>query len=278
MPPNMVEHRVEKWNMLSLDFWAYSPMYVRSVLPPPVPNDLPAHVNPSVFTWEDAFEDLLAASQGQPLHPIEDLYRKRLSLMAKFPFGEPPYSFRHRLLRGRLAYLPAVASFGIADDGTLQPTSSLVDGKTAFDYLEHEVSKLESYMDEMMEGFRREAAGTQLSEQRQPDHEEDLFSAIASVFSVPKNLLQDPEQDTRPSNFLSPAMAARVDNTRTKVEKEEGVDHLGNKWQTTTTTYYTEDGKELANTVFQKHVGHQDLKASTTNEKETGKKDGWFWK
>ncbi|KAL6850869.1 hypothetical protein ACO1O0_007995 [Amphichorda felina] len=80
----------------SLMFTSYSPLALRQ-LPQPVPNDLPEGLDGSIFTFEDAFEDLLAMSMGQPLPDINQRYEQRKLLRHMFPSGEPKWFWIRRL-------------------------------------------------------------------------------------------------------------------------------------------------------------------------------------
>ncbi|TFA97975.1 hypothetical protein CCMA1212_010301 [Trichoderma ghanense] len=81
---------------VSVASWSYSPLNLRH-LKQPVPNDLPPQCDPSVFTFEDAFEDLLAVSQGRPLPDIKDRYNQRQLLRQMFSNGEPTWFWLRRL-------------------------------------------------------------------------------------------------------------------------------------------------------------------------------------
>lgn len=73
----------------------YHPARLRD-LPQPVPNDLPEGAE-SIFTFEDAFEDLLAVSQDQPLPNIYEKLGQRKLLKQVFPTGEPSLFWIKRL-------------------------------------------------------------------------------------------------------------------------------------------------------------------------------------
>jgi hypothetical protein len=92
-------------SLRSLFFSSYSPASLRH-LPQPIPNDLPSHVDGSIFTFEDAFEDLLAVSQGQALPDIQQKYQQRKLLQQMFPDGEPSWFWMRRLRASGLLYLP----------------------------------------------------------------------------------------------------------------------------------------------------------------------------
>ncbi|KAL6864324.1 hypothetical protein J3F83DRAFT_160577 [Trichoderma novae-zelandiae] len=81
---------------VSVASWSYSPLNLRH-LKQPVPNDLPPQCDSSVFTFEDAFEDLLAVSQGRPLPDIKSRYNQRQLLRQMFSNGEPTWFWLRRL-------------------------------------------------------------------------------------------------------------------------------------------------------------------------------------
>jgi hypothetical protein len=82
--------------MAAIAYSSYSPLALRDI-PPPKPNDAPSDLDTSIFTFEDAFEDLLAVSQGQPLPDIRSRYEQRKLLRSMFPTGEPAYFWLRRL-------------------------------------------------------------------------------------------------------------------------------------------------------------------------------------
>lgn len=93
--------------LASLLFSSYSPANLRR-LPQPVPNDLPSHLDSSIFTFEDAFEDLLIVSQGDPLPDIKHKYCNRMLTRRIFPQGEPMWSWLRRLeISGHLSTDPS---------------------------------------------------------------------------------------------------------------------------------------------------------------------------
>ncbi|EWZ38401.1 uncharacterized protein FOBCDRAFT_38141 [Fusarium oxysporum Fo47] len=83
-------------SMTSIAFSSYSPLALRD-MPQPRPNDAPSDIDTSVFTFEDAFEDLLAESQGKELPDIKSRYEQRKLLRSMYPDGEPAYFWLHRL-------------------------------------------------------------------------------------------------------------------------------------------------------------------------------------
>ncbi|PTB66565.1 hypothetical protein BBK36DRAFT_1118876 [Trichoderma citrinoviride] len=116
------ESRPLALDTVSVASWPYAPFNLRH-LKQPVPNDLPPQCDSSVFTFEDAFEDLLAVSQGQPLPDIRSRYDQRQLLRQMFSNGEPTWFWLRRLesqgllrrpTREELYYRPR--NFGLLED------------------------------------------------------------------------------------------------------------------------------------------------------------------
>ncbi|KAF4963984.1 hypothetical protein FSARC_8053 [Fusarium sarcochroum] len=87
-------------SMASVVYSSHSPLALRD-MPQPRPNDAPYNLDASIFTFEDAFEDLLAVSQGQPLPDINSRYEQRRLLRSMFPTGGEPGWFWLRRLRSQ---------------------------------------------------------------------------------------------------------------------------------------------------------------------------------
>ncbi|KAK6210240.1 hypothetical protein QIS74_11824 [Colletotrichum tabaci] len=76
----------------------YSPLRLHD-LPQPTPKDLPKGADPTLFGFEDAFEDLLMVSSGQDLPEINERVRFRKECRESFPHGLPPILWLHQLTR-----------------------------------------------------------------------------------------------------------------------------------------------------------------------------------
>lgn len=87
-------------NELGWVFWAatspYSPLNLKH-LPQPIPNDAPLELQDGTFTFEDAFEDLLAVTAGRQLVDINTKYETRKLLRQMFPSGEDAAFWVRRL-------------------------------------------------------------------------------------------------------------------------------------------------------------------------------------
>lgn len=87
-------------NELSWVIWAatspYSPLNLGH-LPQPIPADAPPALQDGVFTFEDAFEDLLTVTAGRRLPDIGTKYETRKMLSQMFPYGEDAAFWVRRL-------------------------------------------------------------------------------------------------------------------------------------------------------------------------------------
>ncbi|TDZ27160.1 hypothetical protein C8035_v011979 [Colletotrichum spinosum] len=76
----------------------YSPLHLRD-MPQPTPKDIPEGADPTLFGFEDAFEDLLMVSSGQSLPDINERHRVKKEWRDSFPRGLPPILWLHQLTR-----------------------------------------------------------------------------------------------------------------------------------------------------------------------------------
>ncbi|KAI8176036.1 hypothetical protein K4K51_006941 [Colletotrichum sp. SAR 10_75] len=76
----------------------YSPLALRD-MPQPRPRDLPTDADPTLFGFEDAFEDLLMVTSGQGLPDIHERHRVKKEWREQFPRGLPPILWLHQLTR-----------------------------------------------------------------------------------------------------------------------------------------------------------------------------------
>lgn len=85
---------------------AYNPSALTH-LPRPVPKDLPHGFDSSVFTFNDAFEDLLEVSRGNALPSIKSRYDQSCLLKRMYPDGEPTWFWIQRLQSQGLVDVPS---------------------------------------------------------------------------------------------------------------------------------------------------------------------------
>ncbi|KAH6603440.1 hypothetical protein Trco_008215 [Trichoderma cornu-damae] len=203
---------------VSVASWSYSPANLRH-LRQPVPNDLPPQCDSTVFTFEDAFEDLLAVSQGQPLPDIKSKYSQRQLLRQMFSNGEPTWFWLRRLESQGLLRRPTrdelyrPRNFGLSEDRDYPESlpSSWNDWSRLHEELDRTAAKVwkgvasgekpdgqadgNSFFDEVQQTCRRledSIYGPNKSHQedhdgqhrsRLPDHFDDLFSSLRSSFA-----------------------------------------------------------------------------------------------
>ena len=152
-------------NLLGLRSVLSSPYYSPSSLadlPQPIPNDVPAHLDKTVFTFEDAFEDLLSVAQGHRLPDIEHKYKQRQLLRQMFPDREPGWFFLKRLEASGLLHVSSPPS--LAPEQLPRPDAS-------WESLHHQ---LEERADEV---WGRERS-------QQPTHREGTFSRIFDLEKI----------------------------------------------------------------------------------------------
>lgn len=75
---------------------SYSPLNLGH-LPQPIPRDAPVDCEPGVFTFQDAFEDLLAVSSGYRLLDMQARYERSKVFRQMYPHGEDAASWVRRL-------------------------------------------------------------------------------------------------------------------------------------------------------------------------------------
>jgi hypothetical protein len=148
----------------------------------------------SIFTFEDAFEDLLAVSQGQKLPDIKMKHDQRSLLRRIFPEGEPASYWVQRLMSqglvdrnidvpnlvtglaraidddvGRIASLATRAMLPNRDTQGESPWDSFMD---QFSATPDQVARRN---DDSEEHFDAKAS------KREPDHFEEMFSQLQSA-------------------------------------------------------------------------------------------------
>ncbi|KAL7894192.1 hypothetical protein HDV63DRAFT_390034 [Trichoderma sp. SZMC 28014] len=203
---------------VSVASWSYSPANLRH-LQQPVPNDLPAQCDSSVFTFEDAFEDLLTVSQGRPLPDIKSRYNQRQLLRQMFSHGEPTWFWLRRLESQGLLRRPSrdelyrPQNFGLLEDH-VEPAftePNWNDWSKLHEELDRKAAevwkgvtdreedngqpKSHSFFDDVHQTFkqledtfygRNDSHQEERSNQHQkrlPDHFDDLFSSLSSTFA-----------------------------------------------------------------------------------------------
>lgn len=283
----------------------------------PVPSDLPSHLDASVLTFQDAFEDLLAVSNGRPLPDINWRYQQSQLLRQMYPHGEPTWLWIRRLesqgliRRPRKSLIlssaePAWAEFqrdleeGVEDfwrgikDGVKDPKN-----KEAID----EVGKA---FRELRDQFAGPADSTSPSKSQQmgqkkdqPDDFDELFSAIKSAYAdgqgawdafkktvnedVPRHMEKfERRMEEKFKEYKLPLNGPDLKENE-KEEKSEYVDIFGYKHTTVKRKTYDENGKEVgSSTIITIRRDEKDTPTSIENNDgrpnaDDKPKKGWFW-
>ncbi|RFU72249.1 hypothetical protein TARUN_10003 [Trichoderma arundinaceum] len=213
-----VESHPQALDTVSVASWSYSPANLRH-LRQPVPNDLPPQCDSTVFTFEDAFEDLLTVSQGQPLPDIKSKYNQRQLLRQMFSNGEPTWFWLRRLESQGLLRRPTrdelyrPRNFGLLEDSA-EPEfsrSNWNDWSKLHEELDRKAAEVwkgvtssekpnghangGNFFDEIHQTFKqledgfygrnrsRQEDHDSQHQKSLPDHFDDLFSSLSSSFA-----------------------------------------------------------------------------------------------
>lgn len=267
----------------------YSPLNLHH-LSQPVPRDAPSNIDASIFTFEDAFEDLLAMSQGQPLPEIDARYEQRKLLRSMFPESEPPFFWLRRLKSQGLLEMP-------------EPRHWLRQAESTWDQFHHELDRRAANVwraatgedsrntrnvyddvDDFPETFRERSEARQ--RRREPDHFDDFFSSIRSSFS---------ESQSSWDNFVKSFHDSPLDkfqqekyDRNQETAKDEYVDRFGYLHSKVTVKMLDEDGNQIGSQTHytvrpaEKQDGeskhHDDDKSGIQSSAKVETKTGWFWK
>lgn len=283
-------------SLRSVFFSSYSPSNLRH-LPQPVPNDLSSNIDGSIFTFEDAFEDLLAVSQGQALPDIEHKYQQRRLLQQMFPDGEPSWFWMRRLRASGLLYLPepqhqedrapnwealhqelerkAAKVWGRQprDESTIWGDMGLNDAMRAFGSMFGEVERTVGNLDDAFRG--RSRAGEpreqpQPTEQpgREPDTFDEFFSHVQSAYESGQKswdtlMKAIANGDTRYETSRSAAPETKIEESR-----DEHVDKLGYIHSRVTRRETDSEGNEISrSTSYQMYPAPAEQKSEAEPER-----------
>ncbi|KAF5004075.1 hypothetical protein FDECE_9418 [Fusarium decemcellulare] len=297
-------------SMASVALSSYSPLTLRD-MPQPRPSDVPSNLDASIFTFEDAFEDLLAVSHGQELPDITTRYEQRKLLRSMFPSGEPAWFWLRRLNSQGL----------LEDSGPGQLMKSAANYN--WDQLHRELDRRAAAVwraamgeQDREEGFgdfsRRERKAEdddfhghnpllEDSEQnrrprREPDHFDDLFSSIQSSFSSAQStwdsFVKSINEAPPSSSGKKHEPAESEDGEKQVVTKDEYVDRFGYLHSKTTVKMLDEEGNEIGSQTHytvrpaekdeqpkgEKYQGQDGEGSGIKAEGRLETKTGWFWK
>jgi hypothetical protein len=157
----------------------YSPIRLASTMPrQPCPRDLEPGMDPTMFTFVDAFEDLLLVSSGRPMMDLCERYDMNRTLARMYPTGEHPFSWFSRL-----------QSQGLS-------RSYFQDKHRSAREPEDEWGRMMWKDDSRQEGETRETAPTgvpqpPIEQDRRDEHQRDFFGELDRVFKHLGKVLQD---------------------------------------------------------------------------------------
>lgn len=300
-------------SLSSIVFSSYSPLALRS-LPQPVPNDAPPNVDPKAFTFEDAFEDLLAVSKGQPLPDITSRYEQRKLLRSMFPEGEPAWFWMRRLRsqgllespnRGpllRLSNSPDWDTFHRELDRRAANVWRAATGESEdetdeggiFSELGHVMKKidqgiLDSYFSHSKSLDNHDAEDGQ-QQRRDAENFDDFFSSIHSTFQSGQkswDAFIKTITESQSARLQKPSTVVNTDQTKQTVIDDEYVDRFGYLHKTVTVKTFDEDGNEIGKetriSVRPANKQPEDRSEDQASSQHTaigheGEKSGWFWK
>ncbi|KAI8667398.1 hypothetical protein NCS56_00875600 [Fusarium sp. Ph1] len=296
-------------SMASVALSSYSPLALRD-MPQPRPSDAPSNLDASIFTFEDAFEDLLAVSQGQPLPDITTRYEQRKLLRSMFPTGEPAWFWMRRLRSQGLLEDTGPSQWMKSANQNWEQFHRELDRRAAnvwraamgeeerqdrLDDLPRREQKDED------EGFHGHNPLLEDSEQhrqrrREPDNFDEFFSSVQSSFSDAQSTWDSFVKaitEGHPSSFdRKPLSDKPADDEKRVVTKDEYVDRFGYLHSKTTVKTLDEEGNEIGSeTHYTVRPAEEDEKNAESNEqakdgegsgiKAEGRvetKTGWFWK
>ncbi|KAG6001781.1 hypothetical protein E4U21_003798 [Claviceps maximensis] len=293
----------------------YSPVALGH-LPQPVPNDLPPGLDAKVFTFQDAFEDLLVASQGQKLPDIKSRYQQRQLLWNMFPKGEPTWFWLRRLESQGLVrpfdpftfiriYQPHWSTLHEEERHAkaVDPWQSVhTEEDTAttsglFDRMRRAIIDMERGM------FNRDSSeiadARPINERRQrdgPNNFNDLFSQISSDFNESQSswdtflnhVVQRGNGDDS-HNKNQPVPSADCDKRNVLTSENEHVDRFGYLHKTVTRKTLDAEGKEVGLETYvtirpaHEHINNVDNEESNEQRSSEIRRDDakgspWFWK
>ncbi|KAJ2982818.1 hypothetical protein NQ176_g1132 [Zarea fungicola] len=180
-------------------FSSYNPALLGH-LRQPVPRDLPSNLDPGVFTFQDAFEDLLIVSRGSQMLDINSRYQQSRLLRQMYPNGEPTWLWLRRLQsQGLISQLQRPRTTISRDSNWIEFKRALEEGTEIFwggirdgvddDKNREAVTKVGTVFRELHNKISRDADNSAsesrdiVNKQDEAENSDDLFSAIKSNYS-----------------------------------------------------------------------------------------------
>jgi hypothetical protein len=244
----------------------YSPIRLAERMPrQPQPRDIQSDMDPRLFTYVDAFEDLLAEVSGTPTMDLRARYNMNQMLRRTWPFGESPISWARRLESQGLvkAFIPDYRSLpppkpvtemraeqtqeaptagtkDIWQTGHVDKVQPVEDG--LFGEIEKAVKLLNQVLDDTTSVTSSFWDPERKREPREPSTENDLYDAVQSAFyegqrslaAFFKSLADGLEPRTgsvtdSDADILGGRTVEEVDGMQILKSTEEYVDEYGNK-------------------------------------------------
>jgi hypothetical protein len=286
---------------------AYSPLNLKW-LPQPVPKDLPSHVVPGVFTFEDAFEDLLSVCSGKPLMDLNAEYERKILTHTMFPNGVPLWVSLSRWQKAGLLenYDPGVTMRSPHDpdsgcgESEQRKVVTLDTVGQLFDELDRFVKSISTprYGDESQS---HDDVDPQSGTNEEPDTFDELYSTIKSAFADAERpftaiakVLRDSASDAQNNHVNRPAEAELKSTKLERVEStEEFADDFGNIHKKRVVCLLDENGDEVGREeTYSIHPAERQARPRSAENSEfegaperneqtqagPERKTGWFWK
>ncbi|KYK61877.1 hypothetical protein DCS_03021 [Drechmeria coniospora] len=291
---------------------AYSPVTLRH-LPQPIPNDIPHELDSAVFTFEDAFEDLLVASQGLPLPDIRTRHEQRTLLRKMFPSGEPAWFWIRRLESQGLIAGPINGNYPGDRRPDWESFHRELDRRAGYVWrhamgenenephgvwdffreLDRPLKRLEQTFSGSTSSREGVDAKAEVRQQRETETFDDLFESVSSTLSrdqkswdafVKQILNQNAGHGERPA-------LNGQDDTKQVETRSEHVDEYGYLHSTVTRKTLDKDDVEIGRQTFvtvRPAESSADKKPDSHKQEEldnaqghggddANKKSGWFW-
>ncbi|KAF4120295.1 hypothetical protein GMORB2_3096 [Geosmithia morbida] len=293
---------IRLFDLAHIASFQYSPLSLRH-LPQPVPKDAPANMDKSIFTFEDAFEDLLAVTAGSPMPDIRQKYEQRKLLRQMFQFGEPYMYWTRRLQASGLVSDQVLPPLGVLQKEIDRQASEVWERMRRGE--DDPFARLMELRDEMFRNVPELSVHRDAKNQsrQQPDHEDDLFLPLQNLAdsgrrswdTLVKHMTEVTHQAERKTGQNQPAAASE---NKVEESQDEYVDKFGYVHKTIVQKEIDSNGNEVGSaTIYQTYpapANHKDIRDDNTNEQvidyggedhdgadEARNKDGksgWFWK
>lgn len=258
---------------------SYSPASL-SHLRAPVPRDLPSGCDANVFTFNDAFEDLLEMSQGKPLPAIQTRYEQSKVLKRLYPKGEPTWVWVQRLQSQGLAEWPSPWLSPLLMPSNWDHLHQELERRAADVWRsvravpeqesalpkqqpERDVYGADSWRQKDDEGHQTQNSS------RSPESFDELFSWIQSGFKQAESGFDAFAKaiNSSPNESKDGSKDKRIET------KDEYVDRFGYLHTTTKIKIVNEKGEEVGSETY-KTIRPVDKDGSGD---EKGKGSSWFW-